>query len=95
MADYIACIGFWLHAYEQVTFEATSDAEARALAIAAAREVMARKGVPDHIDYDERRQGVVGYVDREDEDGREPVAELIAFDDDRINPPEPGPDAAS
>lgn len=95
MAEYIVSVGFWLHAYEQVTIEAASDEQARELAVAAARELMARSGAPDHIDHDERRQGVIGYIDRVDGDGREPIAEIVAFDEDRINPPAPGPDAMS
>ena len=95
MAEYIICVGFWLHAYEQVTIEAASDEQARDLAITTAREVMARTGAPDHIDHDERRQGVIGYIDRIDGDGREPVEEVLAFDEDRINPPAVGPDAVS
>ena len=39
---------------------------------------------PEHIDTDERREGVIAYIDRLIPDGREEVIEDVEFDDDRI-----------
>ena len=41
---------------------------------------------PEHIDLDERREGVIAFIDRVTQDGRQTVIEDVAFDDDRIHP---------
>jgi hypothetical protein len=40
---------------------------------------------PEHIDIEERREGVIASIDRVALDGRRAVAEDVEFDDDRIH----------
>ena len=49
---------------------------------------MASMAQPEHIDTDERREGVIAFIDRVTVDGRKPVVEDVAFDDDRIHAPQ-------
>ncbi len=86
MTEYIVKIGFWLRAYDGFTVEAASDAEAIEKAKAAAKTAMASMAHPEHIDLDERREGVIAFIDRATPDGRQSVIEDVAFDDDRIHP---------
>jgi hypothetical protein len=85
MSEYIVKLGFWLRAYDSVTIEASSDAEAIEKAKAAAKTNMESRVWPEHIDTDERRQGVIAFIDRIDAAGRASVAEDVAFDHDRID----------
>jgi len=85
MTEYVVKVGFWLRAFDSVTIEAATDAEALEKARTAARLLMEARVHPESIDTDERRQGVIAYVDRLGRGGREAVTEDIAFDDDRIN----------
>ncbi|BAI99158.1 hypothetical protein Sj15T_31490 [Sphingobium sp. TA15] len=87
MSDYIVKIGFWLRAYDTLTVQAASDAEAIEKAKTAAAVVVESTASPDHIDTDERREGVIAFIDRCTGDGRETVIEDIEFDDDRIHRP--------
>ncbi|MGH6990499.1 MAG: hypothetical protein ACREE3_11445, partial [Stellaceae bacterium] len=64
-----------------------ADAEAIEKAKAAARITMESIAYPEHIDTDERREGVIAYIDRLAPDGREEVIEDVEFDDDRIHVP--------
>lgn len=83
MPEYLVKVGFWLRAYDSVTIEAESDAEAIIKAKAAATTLMKSFGQPEHTD-NERRQGIIAYIDRVAPDGRASVAEDVSFDDDRI-----------
>jgi hypothetical protein len=87
MTEYIVKVAFWLRAFDSVTLEAATDAEAIERAKAAARSAMESIAHPEHIDTDERREGVIAYIDRTDPDGHEPVIEDVEFDDDRIHGP--------
>ncbi|ABE65054.1 hypothetical protein Nham_4472 (plasmid) [Nitrobacter hamburgensis X14] len=86
MTGYIVKIGFWLRAYHSVSIEAESDAEAIEKAKAAAKSAMDSTAQPEHIDVDERREGIIAFIDRITPGGREVVIEDVAFDDDRIHP---------
>jgi hypothetical protein len=85
MTEYLVKVGFWLRAYDSVSIEAANDAEAVAKAKAAAEALMGSRSHPEAIDMDERRQGVIAYIDRLGPNGRKPVAEDIAFDADRVD----------
>ena len=85
MTEYLVKVGFWLRAYDSVTVEAATDAEAIEKAKIVAATAMVSRACPDAIDTDERRQGVIAYIDRLSSDAREAVAEDIAFDTDRID----------
>jgi hypothetical protein len=84
MTEYIVKIAFWLRAFDSVNVEASTDAEAIEKAKVAARTAMESTAYPEHIDTDERREGVIAYIDQLTPDGREEVIEDVEFDDDRI-----------
>ena len=86
MTDYVVKIGFWLRAYDGFSVEAGSDAEAIEKAKAAAKTTMTLVAQPEHIDLDERREGVIAFIDRVTPYGRQAVIEDVTFDDDRIHP---------
>ena len=86
MTEYVVKIAFWLRAYDSMTIEASIDAEAMAKAKSAAKAAMESRAHPEAIDTDERRQGVIAYIDRFGPRRREAVTEDVAFDDDRIDP---------
>lgn len=85
MTDYRVKIGFWLRAYDGFDIEAGSDAEAIEKAKVAAKAAMDSAGHPDHIDFDERREGIIAYIERTTADGRQTLIEDVEFDDDRIH----------
>jgi len=87
MTEYVVKIAFWLRAFDSVTIEATSDAEAIEKAKVAATTAMESPAFPEHIDTDERREGVIAYIDRTAPDGNEPVIDDVEFDADRIHDP--------
>lgn len=87
MTEYIVKIGFWLRAYDGLTVEAGSDAEAVEKAKAAARTAMESMAPPEHIEIAERHEGIIVFIDRVTPDGREAVIEDVAFDEDRIHDP--------
>ncbi len=87
MTEYLVKVGFWLRAYDSVTLEAETDAEAMEKAKAAAKIAMGSRAHPEAIDTDERRQGVIAYIDRLGPGGRTAVVVDVAFDDDRIDVP--------
>jgi hypothetical protein len=89
MSEYTVKIGFWLRAYDGFTVNADSDAEATDKAKAAAKSAMASTAQPEHIDIEQRREGVIVYIDRNAPQGRVAVIEDVEFDNDRIHP-EPG-----
>jgi len=84
MTDYLVKVGFWLQAYDSVTIEAGTAGEAIDKAKAAARILMQSRAYPEAIDTDERRQGLIAYIDRVASGCRESVIEDVGFDDDRI-----------
>ncbi|MDE1990304.1 MAG: hypothetical protein KGI82_07510 [Betaproteobacteria bacterium] len=86
MTEYIVKIHFWLSCFDELTIEAASDTEAIELAKSAAASAMESHDSPDAIDYDERREGSVFYVDRVTLDEREEVSSFIGFDKDRLYP---------
>ena len=85
MTEYVVKIGFWLRAYDGLTVEAETDAEAIEKAKAAAKHAMESGAHPEHIDIEERREGVIAFIDRATPDGRHAVIEDVEFDDDRIH----------
>ena len=85
MTEYIVKIGFWLRAYDGIAVEADSDADAIEKAKAAAKAAMESGAHPEHVDIEERREGVIAFIDRITPGGRYAVAEDVAFDDDRIH----------
>ncbi len=87
MTEYIVKIGFWLRAYDGLSVEAGSDAEAIERAKEAAKTAMESMAQPEHIEIAERREGVIVFIDRVTPDGQEAVIEDVAFDDDRIHDP--------
>jgi hypothetical protein len=87
MTEYIVKIGFWLRAHDSRTVEAASDSEATEKAKAAATFAMQSTANPEHIDTDERREGLIVFIDRIGPNGRRPVVEDVEFDDDRIRGP--------
>lgn len=87
MSEYIVKVAFWLSAFDSVTLEANTDAEAIEKAKAAARIAMESIATPEHVDTDERREGIIAFIDRVTPKGREAVTEDVEFDDDRIHGP--------
>jgi len=84
MTGYLVKVGFWLRAYDSVTIEAGTAGEAIDKAKAAARILMQSRACPEAIDTDERRQGLIAYIDRVASGCHEPLIEDLAFDDDRL-----------
>ena len=87
MTEYLVKLAFWLRAWDSVTIEAEADAEAIDKAKAAAKRAMESRVIPESIDTDRRREGLIAYVDRLDPDRRECVVENVVFDDDCIHGP--------
>jgi hypothetical protein len=87
MTEYIVKIAFWLRAFDGLTVEAETDAEAIEKAKSAAKAAMESMVYPAHIDIDERREGVIAFIDRVAPDGRHAVIEDVEFDDDRSHGP--------
>lgn len=86
MAEYTVKVGFWIWAFDGFTFEADSDEAAIEKAKAAALELMESRTYPEHIDLDERREGIIAYIDQITPEDHRVVAEDVAFDSDRIHP---------
>lgn len=70
MSEYIVKIGFWLRAYDGFSVDAISNAEAIDKAKGAARTAMESGAYPEHIDIEERREGVIAFIDRVTPQGR-------------------------
>lgn len=87
MTEYLVNIGFWLRAYDSLTVEAESDAEAIEKAKAAAVMAMESMAHPEHVEIEERREGIIAFIDRITRDGRQAVIEDVEFHDDRVHPP--------
>jgi hypothetical protein len=84
MTEYLVKIGFWLRPYDGFAVEANSDAEAIEKAKVAAKSAMESRVHPEHIAFEERREGIIAYIDRITLDGPEVVSENVEFDDDLI-----------
>jgi hypothetical protein len=87
VTEYVVKLAFWLRAWDSVTIEAEADAEAIDKAKAAAKRAMESRVIPESIDTDRRREGLIAYVDRLDPYRRECVVENVVFDDDRTHGP--------
>jgi hypothetical protein len=85
MTECTVKIGFWLRAYDSFTVEADSDAEAIEKAKTAAKTEIESSANPEYIDTEERREGIIVFIDRITRDDRHTVIEDVAFDDDRIH----------
>ncbi|MDD2878322.1 MAG: hypothetical protein PHT60_14080 [Acidiphilium sp.] len=85
MTEYLVKIGFWLRAYDSITVEANTDAEAIEAAKIAAKGAMESGNHPEHIEIEDRREGIIASIDRITNDGQEQVIDDLAFDDDRIH----------
>lgn len=77
MRRYKVAIGFYVHAVVYEEFEAETDTAAIEQAQSIAGDVMNGRKHPDHIDTDEKWDGLISYLDRVD-DGAV-VAENIKF----------------
>ena len=86
MSEYIVKIGFWLRAYDGFAVEVGSDAEAIEKAKVQAKTAMESMAHPEHIDIEERREGIIVFIDRVTADGRKPIVDDVEFDSDRIHP---------
>jgi len=82
MTDYVVKLRFWLRAYDSSVVSAATDAEALHLAKAMARHMMAQTGQPEEIDIEERREGLISYIDTMSE-APSPLAAGVVFDGDR------------
>jgi len=71
MTEYLVKIGFWLRAYDSITIEADSDTAAIEAAKVAAKRAMESASQPEHIDTDDRREGIIAYIDRVSSTGKE------------------------
>ena len=90
MTEYTIKIGFWLRAYDGFTVEAESDAEAIEKAKAVAKTAVQSNAYPEHIEIEERREGIILFIDRITPQGCVPVIEDVEFDADRIHGVPPG-----
>jgi hypothetical protein len=86
MTEYLVKVHFWLLSSDSVTIEASSDFEAIEKAKGAAVTVMDSHACPETIDFDERREGSISYIDRIEDDERDEVEGVIQFDTDRLYP---------
>lgn len=86
MTQYVVKIGFWLRAYDGFTVEALTDEEAIEQAKAQAKIAMEATSHPEHVDIDERREGLIVFIDRITADGRVAIMDDVEFDTDRIHP---------
>ena len=84
MSEFTIKIAFWLRAYDSFTVDAKDDAEAIAVAKAAAKRAMESGASPEYIDIEKRREGVIAFIDQLTPDARRAVAEDVEFDDDHI-----------
>jgi hypothetical protein len=87
MSEYIVKVGFWLRAYDSLAVEADSDRDAIAQAKVAAKIAMESAPYPEHIEIGERRQGIIVFIDRITQDGRQAVIEDVPFTGDRVHMP--------
>lgn len=79
MTEYVVKLRFWLRCWDSMHIEADSDEDAIRLAAVVAQEMMQSANFPESIEADERRGGLVSYIDRVDAEGRNEIAEAIEF----------------
>lgn len=79
MTEYVVKLRFWLRCWDSMHIEADSDEDAVRLAAVVAREMMQSASFPESVEADERREGLVSYIDRVDAEGRNEIAEAIEF----------------
>ena len=70
---------FWLRAHDGFTIEADTDMKAVEAARIAAKAVMRSQARPEHIAIDERREGVIAFIDSVTPDGRQALIEDVKF----------------
>ena len=87
MNRYVVKIGFWLRAYDGFVVEAACDADAIAQAKVEALRALQSSASPEHVEFDQRHDGEIAYIDRIEGDDRIVVAEILTLDDNRIHPP--------
>lgn len=80
MTEYVVKLRFWLRCWDSMTIDADSDADAIAMAPKVARELMFATSFPESVEADERREGLISYIDRVDAEGRNEKAEAMEFD---------------
>lgn len=80
MTEYVVKLRFWLRCWDSMTIEAGSDVDAIAGAPQVARELMLASSFPESVEADERREGLISYIDRVDAEGRNEIAEAIEFE---------------
>lgn len=79
MTEYIVKLRFWLRCWDSMTIDVETDVEGIGMARRVAAEMMRSASFPDSIEADERREGLVSYIDRIDAEGRNEIAEAIEF----------------
>jgi len=80
MTEYVVKLRFWLRCWDSMTIDVDGDADAIAMAPQVAREMMLSASFPESIEADERRGGLISYIDRVDAGGRDEVAEAIEIE---------------
>ncbi|TGP21411.1 MULTISPECIES: hypothetical protein [unclassified Mesorhizobium] len=80
MTEYVVKLRFWLRCWDSMTIDAGNDADAIAAAPQLASEMMLSASYPESIEVDERREGLISYIDSADMEGRNEIAEAIEFD---------------
>lgn len=79
MTESIVKLRFWLRCWDSMDIEAENDEEAVSIACGTAREMMQLVSFPESIETDERREGLISYIDRIDTQDRTEIAEAIEF----------------
>lgn len=79
MTEYIVKLRFWLRCWDSMDIEAKNDEEAIRIASDIAREMMQLVSFPESIETDERREGLISYIDRVDAQDRTEITETIEF----------------
>jgi len=86
MNQYTVKIAFWLRAYDSFTVKADSDEQAIEMAKEVAKSEIEKSSQPEEIILDDRREGLIAYIDRIEPGPRKEIAEAVPFDGDRIHP---------
>ncbi|CCV16351.1 hypothetical protein [Mesorhizobium sp. STM 4661] len=81
--EYIVNLRFWLCCRDSVDIEAENDTEAIATARRVAAKMMQSASFPASIDVEDRREGLISYIDRVDGDDRAEIADGLDFEGDR------------
>ena len=80
MTEYVVKLRFWLRCWDSMMIDADSDADAIAMVPQVARELMLAASFPESLEADERREGLISYIDRVDAEGRNEIVEAIEFE---------------